>query len=80
MPEADDEISRQKNWALDRAFSFLEESFETIVVIAASPIPGDRTMKLVKIHGDAYACIGMAMTFAKSQMDYLNGLRGDENA
>lgn len=76
----DDDIVKQKEWALDRAFSILEESFETVVIIASSPIPENRTMKLAKHKGDVYACIGMAMTFAKRQIDFLNNDMGEDHA
>ncbi len=61
----DDEIARQKEWALDRAKSILEEHFGTGVILVAAPIPGDRTMKFAVNFGDVYACIGLAMVFAR---------------
>lgn len=71
----DDDIAEQKQWAMDRAAAIIKEHFENGVIIAASPIPNDRTLKLTHHFGDVYSCIGMAATFAKGQVDYLNGLR-----
>lgn len=61
----EDELTKQKQWAAQRAMAILEEHFENVVVIVSVPFPGDRTLKMANHHGDVYTCIGMATVFAK---------------
>ena len=42
-----------------------------MVVIAAVPFPGDRTLKIARHAGDGYACIDMASVFVRRLEEYM---------
>ncbi len=65
MDEPEDDIIRQKEFALARAFAILTENFDNVVVLAAAPFPDKRTIKYAKHEGDIYSCIGMADVFTR---------------